>query len=92
MNKTLDFSHEEFQDILQKTSDLILKQYQNMGSLKGYNAPEQPEIEAWFDEPLPLSGMDIEPLLKKCNKKSLTQQRLCKSFCKAFAVSMSTMR
>lgn len=69
MNKTLDFSHEEFQDILQKTSDLILEQYRNIDSQKGYNAPAQPEVESWFDEPLPLSGMDIEPLFEEMQAK-----------------------
>lgn len=69
MNKTLDFSHEEFQDILQKTSDLILKQYRSIDSLKGYNAPAQTEVASWFDEPLPLSGMDIEPLFEEMQAK-----------------------
>lgn len=69
MNKTLDFSHKEFQDILQKTAELILEQYRNIGSQKGYNAPTQPEVESWFDEPLPLSGMDIEPLFEEMQKK-----------------------
>jgi aromatic-L-amino-acid/L-tryptophan decarboxylase len=69
MNKTLDFSTEEFQGILQKTSDLILEQYRNIGTLKGYNAPPQPEVETWFDESLPMLGMAIEPLFEEMQRK-----------------------
>lgn len=69
MNKNLDFSTEEFEGILQKTTQLILEQYRNVGSLKGYNAPPQPEVETWFDEPLPMSGKAIEPLFEEMQHK-----------------------
>jgi aromatic-L-amino-acid/L-tryptophan decarboxylase len=69
MNHSLDFSPDVFKDILNKTNDLILDQYRHIDCQKGFNAPPQSEIETWFDEPLPLRGMDINPLLHEVQEK-----------------------
>ena len=69
MSKTLDFTPKEFQDILKKTSKLILQQYRNVGTQKGFNAPAQAEVATWFNESLPLLGMDIEPLFEEIQQK-----------------------
>ena len=63
MNETLDYTPEEFQQILQKTSELILQQYENVDAIKGFNDFPQKEVESWFDEPLPLVGKDSFELL-----------------------------
>ena len=68
-NNTLDYSHTEFQHILEKTTEIILKQYESLEAQKGFNAPSQEEVASWFDEKLPLSGMDIDPLFQEVQYK-----------------------
>ena len=70
MNHTLDYTPEEFQNILQQTSALILEQYKNIDSIKGFHSHPQKEVESWFDEPLPLNGKDTADLLKRSTTKS----------------------
>lgn len=69
MNNTLDFTPEAFGEILQKTSELVLERYQNIDSIKGFNVSSQEEVESWFDEALPLNGMEIEPLFEEVKHK-----------------------
>jgi aromatic-L-amino-acid decarboxylase len=71
MNNTLDFSQEEFQKILEKTSTIILQQYKNLASQKGFNVGSQEEVESWFDEPLPLTGKNSFELLEEVQTKVL---------------------
>lgn len=71
MNNTLDFPLEEFGRILQKTSQLVLAQYQHIDTQKGFNIHPQDDVESWFNEPLPHTGMDIDLLLKDIQKKIL---------------------
>ncbi|CAH0996576.1 Tryptophan decarboxylase [Emticicia aquatica] len=70
-NNTLDFTQEEFQDILEKTSSMILNQYQNLASQKGFNVNSQEEVERWFNEPLPLEGKNSLELLQEAQTKVL---------------------
>ncbi len=69
MNHTLDYTLSEFEEILQKTSEIILDQYNHIESQKGFCSYSQEEVESWFDEPLPLSGMDSLQLLKQTKEK-----------------------
>jgi aromatic-L-amino-acid decarboxylase len=69
MNQTLDYTPEEFRDILQQTAGLILEQYKNIDSIKGFHPHPQKEVEGWFDEPLPLQGMNSTLLLQEVQKK-----------------------
>lgn len=69
MNQTLDDTPEEFGDILQQTSRLIVEQYKNIASIKGFHPHPQKEVEGWFDEPLPLQGMNSTLLLQEVQKK-----------------------
>ena len=69
MIDTLDYSPEEFQNILEKASALIVEQYNHLPTQKGFNAPPQEILEAWFDEPLPLSGRDSIELLEEAKTK-----------------------
>ncbi len=69
MNNTLDYTTEEFQEILEKTSSIILEQYANLPKQKGFNVSSQEEVESWFDEPLPYSGKDSFELLQEAKTK-----------------------
>jgi aromatic-L-amino-acid/L-tryptophan decarboxylase len=69
MNETLDFTPSVFQDILHKTTDIILEHYKKVDTIKGFNVKSQEEVAAWFDEPLPLEGMAIDPLFEEMQHK-----------------------
>ena len=68
-NNTLDFSQEEFSQILEKASSMILEKYENIDSIKGFNVNSQEEVESWFDEPLPRIGKDSFELLDEVKTK-----------------------
>lgn len=72
MNHTLDYTLSEFEEILQKTSEIILEQYSHIDSQKGFCSYSQKEVESWFDESLPLSGMDGLQLLQQAKEKVIT--------------------
>ena len=63
MNNTLDFSPEQFQKLLNKTSDLVIHQLSDLESKKAYHYHPQKEVESWFDEPLPKEGMNPEEVI-----------------------------
>jgi hypothetical protein len=63
MRNTLDYTSTEFDVILQKTSAIILDQYARVDQQPGFHAFSQKEVEVWFDEPLPMQGMNAEILL-----------------------------
>ena len=69
MNKSLDFTPKEFKKILDKTSKLLQNQYANLDNQKGFNAPNQSELESWFDEPLPRESGDSLALLDDVKTK-----------------------
>jgi aromatic-L-amino-acid decarboxylase len=69
MTNTLDYSQEEFQQILEKTSTMILEHYNTLDTIKGFNAPPQHELENWFNEPLPRTGKDSFELLGEVKQK-----------------------
>lgn len=71
MKETLDFSREEFKALLDKSSELVLKQFVDIENRKGYQNFEQKEIESWFKEDLPEEGMSFEDLLKFTEEKVL---------------------
>ncbi len=69
MNNSLDFTPKEFKKILDKTSKLLQNQYAHLETQKGFNAPNQSELESWFDEPLPREGGDSLQLLDDVKTK-----------------------
>ena len=69
MTDSLDYSLQEFQQILDKTSELLITQYANLETQKGFNAPPQETLESWFDEPLPRTGSDPLQLLDEAKNK-----------------------
>ena len=71
MNDTLDYTGQEFADILQRTTDIVLDQYARAGDQHGFHAFAQKEVEAWFDEPLPQQGIDAHALPDVVKEKVL---------------------
>ncbi len=63
MNNSLDFTPEHFEELLNKTSELVLNQHANIEDKKAYHYFPQSEVEAWFDENLPQEGMSPEQVL-----------------------------
>jgi len=70
-NASLDFSQEDFKQLLEKSSALILNQFQDLGNSKGYHDIPQPTIEKWFSEAIPEEGMDPSILLEEVASKVL---------------------
>ncbi len=68
MTDSLDYSPQEFQQILDKTSEILTNQYANLDTQKGFNAPSQETLESWFDEPLPRTGLDSLALLDETKR------------------------
>ena len=62
-NNTLDLKDHEFAELLAKATELVLSQFQNLQYQKGFQNNNQAEIESWFNESLPESGMDFSELL-----------------------------
>lgn len=71
MENNLDLAPEDFKNLLDKTTALVVKQLTNSYHQKGYHHFPQPEVEKWFDEPLPKQGMDNETLLNYVEEKVL---------------------
>lgn len=69
MNHTLDYTPEEFQGILEQATSLIVKQYKELDSQKGFNVKSQREVESWFAESLPLRPTAICQLLEEVERK-----------------------
>lgn len=71
MKHTLDLPQKKFKVLLDKSTELVLKLYEDVYNRKGYNHFTQPEVEQWFDEPLPEEGMDNETLMNFVEEKVL---------------------
>jgi aromatic-L-amino-acid decarboxylase len=69
MNNSLDYPAEEFESILAKTNQIVLDQYVRIDEQAGFHDAAQRDVEAWFDEPLPLEGMDANELLDFVKEK-----------------------
>ncbi|WP_424963571.1 pyridoxal phosphate-dependent decarboxylase family protein [Ekhidna sp.] len=69
MNNSLDFSPEQFEKLLNKTSDLVINQLADLENKKAYHYFPQKEVESWFDEPLPKEGMNPEMVIDLFQEK-----------------------
>ena len=70
-NKSLDLPQHEFEELLNKSSQMVLDQFANLEDQKAYHYHSQKEIESWFDEPIPEKGMDDGELLELVKEKVL---------------------
>ena len=68
-SNSLDYSVEDFLKILTKTNEIVIEQYKQSIVQKGFHNISQKEYENWFNEPLPLSGMDGLQLLDEVKEK-----------------------
>ncbi len=71
IQNSLDFPSDEWEKILEQTSELILHHYQRLSSMKGFNVESQPEVASWFEEPLPLSPTSFSSLLPQLKTQIL---------------------
>ncbi len=71
MKNSLDYSPQELQGILQKTTDLVMQQYANIDRQDGFHDYPQAEVASWFDEPLPTEGCDAIALLDYVKQRVL---------------------
>ncbi len=71
MHSSLDLSPEEFTQFAESAVDLITQHYQNLDQQAGFHPHTPTEVRAWFDEPLPLAGMDRENLLELVRSRVL---------------------
>ena len=69
MHKSLDFSEEDFKLLMDETLEIITEEYANTQSQKGFHYFPQEVVESWFNEPLPITGMDAISLLKEAKQK-----------------------
>nr|WP_299174629.1 aminotransferase class I/II-fold pyridoxal phosphate-dependent enzyme [uncultured Allomuricauda sp.] len=70
-NNTLDFSQKDYKALLAKSSDLVLRRFENIDQQKGYHDHPQADVEQWFNEELPDQGMDASKLLDEVENKVL---------------------
>lgn len=68
---TLDYSQEALQELLQKTSEIVLDQYARLPQQKGFHAYEPQVVASWFDEVLPQEASDPIALLDMVKSKVL---------------------
>lgn len=69
MNSTLDYSQEDFQKLLEDALHLAQQHYMRLPSMKGFNAPAQPVVADWFDEPLPEHAKPLPELWAEVQAK-----------------------
>ena len=70
-NHTLDFSQEELKALLDKSTELVIKQFEKVYEQPGYRFYPQKEVESWFNEPAPTEGMPLAQLFDLVEKKVL---------------------
>ena len=70
-NNSLDFSQNDYKALLDKSSELVLRQFENIHHQKGYNDYPQSEVEQWFEEELPEEGIEASKLLDEVEEKVL---------------------
>lgn len=62
-SKSLDQSLQDFQELLQDGSKLIIDRYKDMDEARAYGGYTPGEVEGWFKEPIPQKGMENSELL-----------------------------
>ncbi len=65
----LDLTPESFHQLMESAHGLIKEFYVNIGAQKGFHAYPQREVESWFDEPLPMEGMEHGTLLQSVREQ-----------------------
>ena len=69
INSSLDLQPPAFKKLLEEGVELIMDQFHDLENKKAYHYFPQREIEAWFDEPLPIEGLAFSELLQEVKEK-----------------------
>ena len=69
MRNSLDFDNNIFKSLLDKSTDLIIKEYGALDNQIGYHDISQKEVESWFNEKVPKNGMSADEVLKIVKEK-----------------------
>ena len=69
MRNSLDFDNNVFKSLLDKSTDLIIKEYGALDDQIGYHDISQKEVESWFNEKVPINGMSADEVLKIVKEK-----------------------
>lgn len=70
-NDSLDFSLEQFSELLLKSNELVLNKFEEMDTAKAFSGVTPAQVQAWFNEPIPEKGMDSFALLDLVKEKVL---------------------
>lgn len=68
-SSSLDFPLDTFQDYLQRAVELIIQQYQAMPDTPAYNAQNEAQVRAHFNEPLPEAGAEFANVLQQVSER-----------------------
>jgi len=69
--QSLDLGQKELKALLEKGNEKVLNLFENVEKQPGFSDFPQKEVEAWFDEPLPQTGMDAHELIDFVDEKVL---------------------
>ena len=70
-SNSLDLPREDYKTLLDKSVELVLELHSDLPIRKGYHYYPQKEVEGWFDEEVPESGIDNFDLLDLVKEKVL---------------------
>ena len=62
LDQTLDFESDELRSVLDKSSEMVVRLYDNVYSQNGFSNHSQAEFESWFNEKVPVDGMEMDDL------------------------------
>ncbi|MCB0706814.1 MAG: hypothetical protein KDC34_15970 [Saprospiraceae bacterium] len=68
---SLDFSASDFRLLLDQAVALVLDQFKDLDNHKAYHFFPQKELASWFDQPVPVKGMDVAKLLEEVKQQVL---------------------
>lgn len=66
---SLDYSLNEFRELLHRSSDLIIDRFEGLEEAKAFSGLEPEEVRSWFDEPIPEDGMRPNEVLNIVKEK-----------------------
>jgi glutamate/tyrosine decarboxylase-like PLP-dependent enzyme len=69
LDANLDLPLERFEELLDKTTDLLIKRYSDLETAPAFCGLSPDEVERMFDEPMPEAGMEIASLLEIVDEK-----------------------
>lgn len=71
MKNSLDHNTDTFEQLLDQTKNLILQKFEGIETAKAFSGYTPKEVRGWFDEPLPVEGMDVSALLERVQDQVL---------------------